>query len=254
MFHAIPRSIWILAIIAIMSINQIRADCSLCKKIEEERAKDQAEHPHPIKYFDNHTSIPLSHNSLPSGPKDSSLPNRDKIDPPIKEVALSNSTESPFDHFFEEDDTLDAHTVPSNTMQSSFQDKIKSDLNSHFYSALNTIFYTKGFLETLDESFTLLLPTNEALQQLQPGILESLFLPENEQKLALLVSNHVVAIKILKSDFEKFNNKEIKAISGRNLTFRSKDGKFSVENANVLQIKPAGNDGVIYIIDKVLLN
>jgi uncharacterized surface protein with fasciclin (FAS1) repeats len=121
------------------------------------------------------------------------------------------------------------------------------------YSTLFTILKTKDFLETLDGSFTLFVPSNEALRKLPPGTLTELIKPENREKLATLVSNHVVARKMLRKDFEAYNEQEIKAISGRNLTVRFQKGNLSVDDAQILRIEPAGYDGVIYIIDKVLI-
>ena len=124
---------------------------------------------------------------------------------------------------------------------------------NHSYSTLYTILKTRLFLETLDGSFTLFIPTNEALSKLPPGTLIELTRPENQEKLAALVSNHVVARKMLRKDFEAYEDQEIKAISGRNLTVHSHDGKLIINGAHILRIEPAGYDGIIYIIDKVLI-
>ena len=63
----------------------------------------------------------------------------------------------------------------------------------------------------------------------------------------------MIARKILKKDFETYNDYEIKAISGKNMTLRFKDGKLSINDAQILRAEPAGYDGVIYIIDKVFI-
>ncbi len=121
------------------------------------------------------------------------------------------------------------------------------------YSTLLTALKTRLFLETLDGSFTLFIPTNAALRKLPPGTLIELAGPENQEKLAALISNHVVAKKILRKDFEALEDQEIKAISGRNLMIHAHNGQLTVNGAQILRIEPAGYDGVIYIIDKVLI-
>ena len=84
------------------------------------------------------------------------------------------------------------------------------------------------------------------------GTIALLSKPENQEKLSAIVSNHVVATKILKKDFETQINREIKSLSGKNLTIRSENGKLTVDGAQVIRIEPAGYDGVIYVIDQVL--
>ena len=173
----------------------------------------------------------------------------------------SSPPDLPFkSEFFEEDEAskLDKSNLPSEEdreplrktyFEGSNLPPVASESN---YSTILTILKTKYFLETLDGSFTLFVPSNEALRNLPPGTLFDLMKPENQEKLALLISNHAIARKILKKDFETEQNREIKAISGRNLTIRSDKGKLSVDGAQILRIEPGGYDGVIYVIDKVL--
>ncbi len=120
------------------------------------------------------------------------------------------------------------------------------------YSTIFTILNTRDFLDTLEGPFTIFIPTNAALAQLSPATLRELSLPENAENLSRLVANHVVKKQILRGDFEKFNNREIKSLSGRNLTLKSERNVLTIDGAHILRVEPAGEDGVIYVIDRVL--
>ncbi len=129
--------------------------------------------------------------------------------------------------------------------------KISEKQNAYNYSALLTIFKT-GFLETLNQSFTLFIPSNEAFKQMSPQTFLFLTLQQNSEELAALVSNHIVAKKILKNDFMDNNGSEIKALSGRNLTLEYKNEVMFIDGVRILRSEPAGYNGIIYILDGVL--
>lgn len=199
----------------------------------------------------------------------------------IKKSSDERSLNSPEDQrptneaFFEEDNSLNSTSsssnnpspssfpanlesrtreIPSKEMNSNQVSPSSSSLtSSQAYSTIYTIFKTKNFLETLDGPFTLFIPTNEAITQLPRETLAKLIRPEYAEKLAVLVSNHVVARKLLSKDFIENNNAEVKAISGRNLTLTYQEGKLFIDNIQILRSEPAGYDGIIYVIDKVLV-
>jgi uncharacterized surface protein with fasciclin (FAS1) repeats len=235
MTRVLSKTIGMLVAISILCTHQLSAYCSRCVKIEEERAKEQSEHPQTLGYYDDQISLHSEEQHF--------------SDLPFKE------------EFFEESDVpqptpSDPAKQKSQQLKNGYsEDKNNTPIvNPHpSYSSLLTILKTKHFLETLDGSFTLLVPSNEALRSLPAGTLVELTRPENQEKLAALVSNHVIARKILRKDFETYRNREIKAISGRNLTIQSENGNLTIDEAKILRIEPAGYDGVIYIIDRVLL-
>ena len=234
-------------------MSQVNATCDKCIKIEEERVKKQEANPQPWQYYEDIKSQTKS--DLPSK-NVSATSNKDFL-------ALNgddNPNEPPMnEEFFEEENPSNNKTSgktkeqqPSNLEKKEVVPP-KSD-SSKTYSSIYTALRTKHFLETLDHSFTLLIPTNEALQKLPEGTLTDLIRPENSEKLAALISNHVIARKILYRDFKENDNLEVKAISGKNLTLSSKDGQLFIENAQILNGEAEGYDGVIYLIDKVLAN
>lgn len=267
----------------------LNAYCSKCTKIEEKRAQEQAEHPQPWLYYDDQIGLHKNEDdsanngnqSPPENQSDSSkgmlinhslallaasdtIQNgtylKDQTDAtPIRHYEIYPSPpDLPFkEEFFEENNAFrdgNPSEKTQNFRENSFKNGQKTTIpSSSSYSTINTILKTRDFLETLDGSFTLFIPSNEALAKLPPGTLFELARAENQEKLAALVSNHVVARKILKNDFETYRNREIKAISGRNLTIGIRNGSLIVDDAQILRIEPAGYDGVIYIIDQVLL-
>lgn len=279
MIRVLPKAIMIATVMSTLFLtSQIEAYCSKCVKIEEERAKEQAANPQPFRYYDDQISLRTEEDNTSEtgsgalkGSTYRSTKEKDKSSKPVKKAEDSqtqkNSTEQflalnengqPKNVEFFEEDTSGLNQNPSDKQQDSLQESMPSNstnpsnISSQAYSTIYTIFKTKNFLETLDGSFTLFIPTNEAIQLLPPGTLMNLIRPENAENLAALVSNHIVAKKILKKDFNDYNNLEIKAVSGRNLTLSSKNGKLFIDNVQILRAEPAGYDGVIYVIDKVL--
>lgn len=217
--HLLPKMGVAIAICSIFLAHDIQAAyCARCVKIEKERAEQQAKNPQSVGYYD------------------------DEINLHSKELKTS-----------EESKTSGEPMIISLNIPNRMNVPIPSESLSPAYSVIYAIFKTKNFLETLDGSFTLFVPTNQALNQLPPGMLADLSRPENQEKLAALISNHVVAQRILRKDFENQTNTTIKTISGKNLALRSKDGKWSVNGASVLIGEPAGYNGVIYLIDQIFL-
>jgi uncharacterized surface protein with fasciclin (FAS1) repeats len=282
MFRILPKTLWILAAISTVLNCEISAYCARCVKIEEERAKEQAEHPQTVGYYDDQKSKNDRSSQRESPSEDEKKQSNHSVDflsalnlaqnqgsskdgkgvNGGDEQLKDSSVLPPKEEFFEEEEVI----TPTPSEIRAIEDLEYSKRKTHFggesgrpisgadasYSAVLTIFKTKSFLETLDGAFTLFVPTNEAFSKLPPDTLIELAKPENREKLATLVSNHAVAKKLLRKDFEKYENQEIKAISGRNLTVRSENGKLTVEGAQVLRIEPGGYDGIIYVIDKVL--
>lgn len=247
MSRIVSQAIGLMAAVLTFQTMEIEAYCARCAKIEGDRAKEQAENPQPIRYYDDQKGVQKGDGS--NSPSKVGSAKKE-----AGELALSDNPLSSGDsnkEFFEEDlkDTSNSENGKKANFQSQQRGK---DLQQLSYSTLLTIFKTKDFLETLDGSFTLFLPTNEALQDLPQGTLEELTKPENSGKLAQLISNHVVAKKLLKKDFQTYNNRAIKAISGRNLTLRINNDNLTIDNARILRMEPAGYDGVICVIDRIL--
>ncbi|MDE0835739.1 MAG: CIA30 family protein [Akkermansiaceae bacterium] len=98
---------------------------------------------------------------------------------------------------------------------------------------------------------TLLAPTDEAFARLPKGTVESLLKKENLGTLRTILSNHAISGKISAGD--ALNAGKAKTIAGANLQFSIKDGTFKVNESTILATDIACDNGVIHVIDAVLL-
>jgi uncharacterized surface protein with fasciclin (FAS1) repeats len=99
--------------------------------------------------------------------------------------------------------------------------------------------------------FTVFAPTDEAFAKLPAGALEMLLKPENKSKLQRILTAHVVPGKVMAADVVKTSS--AKAVSGNMLTIASRDGGVTVDGANVVKTDIAATNGVIHVIDSVIL-
>ncbi len=110
-----------------------------------------------------------------------------------------------------------------------------------------------GLVETLkgEGPFTVFAPTDEAFKKLPEGTLESLLKPENKEKLVAILTYHVVPGKVLAADVVKLE--EAKTVQGGKVKIVVKDGKVMVDGANVVKTDIMTSNGVIHVIDTVIL-
>ena len=110
-----------------------------------------------------------------------------------------------------------------------------------------------GLVETLKGPgpFTVFAPTDEAFAKLPAGTLESLLKPENKAKLAGILTYHVVAGKVMAADVVKLTSE--KTVNGQSVKIAVDGGKVKVNDANVVKTDIAASNGVIHVIDAVLL-
>ena len=99
--------------------------------------------------------------------------------------------------------------------------------------------------------FTVFAPTDEAFAKLPAGTLEALLKPENKPKLQRILTAHVVAGRIMAADVVKTSS--AKAVSGDTLTIASRDGGVTVDGAKVVKTDITATNGVIHVIDSVIL-
>ena len=99
--------------------------------------------------------------------------------------------------------------------------------------------------------FTVFAPTDAAFGKLPAGTLEALLKPENKSKLQHILKSHVVAGNVMAADVIKMSS--AKAVSGDTLTIASRDGGVTVDGAKVVKTDIAATNGVIHVIDSVIL-
>ena len=110
-----------------------------------------------------------------------------------------------------------------------------------------------GLVETLAGKgpFTVFAPTNEAFAKLPEGTVESLLKPENKDKLISILTYHVIPGKIMSKDIKP--SQMVKTVNGQQVSIKLSYGKVSVDGANVTAADVEADNGVIHIIDSVIL-
>jgi len=134
----------------------------------------------------------------------------------------------------------------------SAKDVVKIAAGSKDHTTLVTALKTAEYLDVLSNAgpFTVFAPTNEAFNKLPAGTVEGLLKPEKKKDLRNILEYHVF-VGVLKQE-NLHDGQTIGQVNGDNATIGLKDGKLSVNGANVLATIPASN-GIIYVIDAVLL-
>jgi uncharacterized surface protein with fasciclin (FAS1) repeats len=99
--------------------------------------------------------------------------------------------------------------------------------------------------------FTVFAPTDAAFAKLPAGTLDNLLKPENKDKLRRILTYHVVPGEVRAADVVKLPS--AKAVSGDTLTVKVKEGKVYVNDASVIKTDIQASNGVIHVIDTVIL-
>jgi uncharacterized surface protein with fasciclin (FAS1) repeats len=121
------------------------------------------------------------------------------------------------------------------------------------FSTLVAAVQAAGLVETLkgDGPFTVFAPTNAAFAALPAGTVESLLLPENKDKLTAILTYHVVPGAVT-SDQLAGKRLSVATVNGENLHVDGRRG-VRVNRATVTQADIMASNGVIHVIDRVLL-
>ena len=116
---------------------------------------------------------------------------------------------------------------------------------------LLTAIQAAGLTDTLkgDGPFTVFAPTDDAFKKLPAGTVEELL--KDLPKLKAVLTYHVVAGKHLAEDITKLTT--AKTIEGRNIQISQKNGGVKINEANITKADVETTNGVIHIIDTVLL-
>ncbi|MBC7653921.1 MAG: fasciclin domain-containing protein [Oligoflexus sp.] len=98
--------------------------------------------------------------------------------------------------------------------------------------------------------FTVFAPTNEAFAKLPAGTVEELLKPENKEKLASILTYHVVAGKVMSKDLS--DGQKAATVNGQEVTVTIGDG-VKVDTATVITADLEASNGVIHVIDSVIM-
>jgi len=133
------------------------------------------------------------------------------------------------------------------------EDIVDVAMENGSFNTLVTAVKAAGLVETLkgDGPFTVFAPTDEAFAKLPEGTLDMLLLPENKEKLTSILTYHVVAGKVTAAEVMKVDTAA--TVQGQKVTVTTNDGKVMVNNAHVVMADVEASNGVIHVIDNVLM-
>ena len=98
--------------------------------------------------------------------------------------------------------------------------------------------------------FTVFAPTNAAFDKLPPGTVESLLKPENKEKLTNILKYHVTVSTYKVQDLK--DGMKLGMANGKSAAVSNKDGKVTINNANIVASIRVSN-GIVHVVDAVLL-
>jgi uncharacterized surface protein with fasciclin (FAS1) repeats len=110
-----------------------------------------------------------------------------------------------------------------------------------------------GLVDTLkgDGPFTVFAPTDAAFAALPEGTVENLLKPENRDQLVAILTYHVVPGKVKAKDVVKLD--QATTVNGSDVTISVADSGVRIDNAKVLKTDISASNGVIHVIDAVIL-
>ena len=137
--------------------------------------------------------------------------------------------------------------------QESARDIVQTASGAGQFNTLVAAVQAAGLTETLqgDGPFTVFAPTDAAFAKLPEGTVETLLLPENKDKLIAILTYHVVPGKVTSADLAG-KKLEAKTVEGQVVEIDATDGVM-VNNATVTGADVMASNGVIHVIDTVLL-
>lgn len=102
-----------------------------------------------------------------------------------------------------------------------------------------------------DGPFTVFAPTDEAFAALPEGTVENLLKPENKDQLIAVLTYHVVPGRVTSSDVVKLT--EATTVQGSTVDIKLKGDKVLIDNATVVAVDIEAANGIIHVIDAVIL-
>lgn len=121
------------------------------------------------------------------------------------------------------------------------------------FTTLAKALQAAGLVDTLKGKgpFTVFAPTDDAFAKLPSGALDDLLKPENKEKLKAVLLYHVVAGKVPAAKVIKM--KSAKTVNGQEVTISTSGGKVMVNDATVVKADVMASNGIIHVIDTVLM-
>ena len=132
------------------------------------------------------------------------------------------------------------------------KDIVDTAVEAGSFETLVAAVQAAGLVDTLkgEGPFTVFAPTDEAFAALPEGTVDSLLLPENRDQLVAILTYHVVPGKVMSSDLT--DDMTAATVQGSDIMIDLDNGVM-VEEANVVTADIETSNGVIHVIDQVIL-
>lgn len=133
------------------------------------------------------------------------------------------------------------------------KDVVDTAIAAGQFETLAAALEAAGLVATLKGTgpFTVFAPTDEAFAKLPAGTVESLLKPENKQKLTAILTYHVVAGKVMAADVAGLD--QTKSVNGKMIDIEVEGSTVKVNDAAVTAADIAASNGVIHVIDEVIM-
>src|SRR5271166_288922 len=132
-------------------------------------------------------------------------------------------------------------------------DIVDTAVKAGSFTTLVAALKAAGLVQTLEGPgpFTVFAPTDVAFAKLPKGMVEDLLKPSNKAKLTAILTYHVVPEKIMSSDIQG-KKLEVKSLEGADIEVDATHGVM-VDNAKVVTADVVASNGVIHIVDTVMI-
>ena len=137
--------------------------------------------------------------------------------------------------------------------QAPSKDIVDTAVAAGSFKTLAAALQAAGLVDTLKGAgpFTVFAPTDAAFAKLPAGTVEELLKPENKAKLVAVLTYHVVPGNVMAAQAATLSS--AKTVNGAMLAIHAMGGKVMIDNATVTTADIAATNGVIHVIDTVML-
>lgn len=141
--------------------------------------------------------------------------------------------------------------APARAAEPKAKDIVDTAVAAGSFNTLATALKAAGLIDTLKGKgpFTVFAPTDDAFKKLPAGTLEKLL--ADKAQLTKVLTYHVVSGKVMAADVVKL--KEAKTVEGSMVKITVANGGVKVNDANVVKTDVGASNGVIHVIDSVIL-
>jgi len=160
-------------------------------------------------------------------------------------------------------DLVDAAAAPAvadalaNNLQTPLRDLVATAVAAGNFTTLAAALAAAGLAATLQGPgpYTVLAPTDEAFAKLPNGTVEDWLKPENRAKLTAILTYHVLVGAVTAEDVGALNGENVETVNGGTLavSVAADSGAVTVNGANVVATDVLASNGVIHVVDAVLL-